>query len=476
MALSYELVSLFAKITKDPKVENREETLYGTVAEYDGVNYVKLDGSDVLTPVSKTADIKPGERVIVRIKDHSATVTGNISSPAARTDDVIELGTKISEFEIIIADKVDTKDFTAVRGDISKLQADNVIIRQGLTAHDADITNLKADNATIKGDISANTADIKKLDTEKLSAKDIEGKYANIDFSNISKATMESFYANSGLIQNVVIGDGTITGMLVGVTIKGELIQGGTVVADKLVIKGTDGIYYKLNTDGVKTEGEQTEYNSLNGQVITANTITASKINVDDLVAFDATIGGFKIGNDAIYSGVKASIDNSTRGLYFGSDGQISIGDSDSYIKYFKDSEGNYKLDISAKTITFGSGDKNVEDAINDIQGKVDTLKDEITTVLYIESSRGTVFKKDSLPTVLSAVIYHGSQRIVDSATMKAVFGVNAYLQWKWQRLDDESFGIISSSDSRFGADGFTFTLSPKDVDTKITFICELIA
>ena len=186
MALSYDLVSLFAKITKAPEVENREETIYGTVVEYDGANYVKLDGSDVLTPMAKTADVKAGERVIVRIKDHSATVTGNISSPAARTDDVIELGTKISEFEIVIADKVDTKDFTAVRGDISKLQADNVTIRQQLTAQDADISNLQTDNVTIKGDLSANTASIKKLDAEKLSAKDIDGKYANIDFSNIS--------------------------------------------------------------------------------------------------------------------------------------------------------------------------------------------------------------------------------------------------------------------------------------------------
>ena len=43
------------------------------------------------------------------------------------------------------------------------------------------------------------------------------------------------------------------------------------------------------------------------------------------------------------------------------------------------------------------------------------------------------------------------------------------------QRLDDESFGVLSSNDSRFGDEGFTFTLSPEDVDTKVTFMCELI-
>ena len=101
--------------------------------------------------------------------------------------------------------------------------------------------------------------------------------------------------------------------------------------------------------------------------------------------------------------------------------------------------------------------------------------KGEDAVTLRIESSRGTVFKNDSVTTVMSVVIYKGSERITDSATMKSVFGNAAYLQWKWQRLEDESFGIISSGDSRFGDNGFTFTLSPEDVDTKVTFMCELM-
>lgn len=103
--------------------------------------------------------------------------------------------------------------------------------------------------------------------------------------------------------KDVLIGDATISGELVGVTIKGDLIEGNTIIADKLVIKGTDGLYYKLNTDGVTTEKEQTDYNSINGQVIRAKSITATKIDVSDLVAFGATIGGSKIGQKSIYSG-----------------------------------------------------------------------------------------------------------------------------------------------------------------------------
>lgn len=99
----------------------------------------------------------------------------------------------------------------------------------------------------------------------------------------------------------------------------------------------------------------------------------------------------------------------------------------------------------------------------------------EDATLLRIESSRGTVFKNDSISTVLSAVIYHGKTRITDVDALRATFGSGAYLQWRWQRLDEREFGVISAADSRIGAGGFTFTLSPDDVDTKVTFMCELI-
>lgn len=546
MALSSELISQFVKATKDDSSkDNNESTVYGTVKEYNGKKYVQLDGSDLLTPISSTTDTKADERVTVMIKNHTATITGNISSPAARTDDVQEIGSKISEFEVVIADKVDTKELNAERARIDNLVSENVIIRgeldantanikeltadsvkvnDTLTAHKADIEDLQAknatiegtltahkasiddltadnvtinstlnahkaniddltaDNATIKGNLTAAEANIEDLKANKLSATDAELKYANIDFTNINRAAVEKIFSDSGIIKDLIVSEGKITGELVGVTIKGDLIEGNTIVADKLVVKGSNGLYYKLNTDGVTTESEQTEYNSLNGTVIQAKSITATKIAVDDLVAFGATIGGFKLTKNSIYSGVKNSVDNTTRGIYMDNEGQIAFGDGSNYLKYYKDTDGSYKLAISARSIKMGSSGKDVETVIDavkkdisNVRADIDTVRDEITTLLRIESSRGTVFKTDRVATVLSVVLYHGKQRITDSATMKQVFGDKAYLQWKWQRLDDESFGVISSSDSRFGDNGFTFTLSPDDVDTKITFMCELM-
>jgi hypothetical protein len=486
MQLSADLVSKFVKATKDTKTQDGT-TMYGTVVMQNDTPYVRLDGSDILTPVTSMADVHSLERVMVLVKDHTATIMGNVSSPSARSDDVKELTE-------VVADKASIGDLKAINANIENLKADNVKISGKLTATEADIKDLEADNVTINEKLTANNASIKylevdnvsihekltandatieELQTGKLDAKQADIKYAQIDFANIGKAALEQFFAKSGLIENVVVGDQQITGTLVGVTILGDSIKGGTVIADKLVIKGEDGLYYKLNTDGNTVEKEQTDYNSLDGGVIRAKSITATKIAVDDLVAFGATIGGWHIVDGGLYSGTKESMSNISRGTYLGSDGQINVGDSDNFIMFYVDNKGESHLAISADKFTLGK--QNIENVISDIKQDVDNVRDEITTLLRIESSRGTVFKNNAVSTVLSVVIYHGKDRITDIDKLHKVYGSSAYIQWKWQRLEEETYGIILSTDSRIENGGFSFVLTPDDVDTKVTFMCELI-
>lgn len=442
MALSNELISQFAKITTEKEETKTEEVVYGTTVSYNDTVYVKLDGSDRLTPITSTTVVKPDERVTVMIKDHSAIVTGNISSPSARNSDVEELGTQISEFDTIIANKVDTEELNATNARIDTLNADTVNIRKDLNAANANIETLTADNVTINETLNAQSASIdnleatkisaevadakyatienleatnvsvnnlsstyadfenttttklaavdasiENLETNKLSASSADLKYANIDFSNIGQAAIEEFYAKSGIIKDLTIEGGTITGELVGVTIKGDLIEGGTVVADKLVVKGENGLYYKLNTDGVTTEAQQTEYNSLNGSVITAKSITATKISVTDLVAFDATIGGFKITENSIYSGAKESASNTTRGIYLDNDGQAVFGDAGNYLKYYKDTDNTYKLAISANSVFLTSSNKDVETMISETNDKIDSTADDLELSIASQSA-----------------------------------------------------------------------------------------
>ena len=457
--LSTDLVKQFVESTHDETETKEPSRFYGTASvRPDGI-YVILDGSTIPTPVSMATDAQTGDRVLVEIVNHQARVIQNINKS---NSDIVAGRIEHDETGVFQELRVG-KEYvdTLIASDIT---ADSIV------ADRAKIKDLEADKANIT-DLDAVKADIETLETTKLSAEDADIRYLNVDFSKIDKAWLQEFYAQSGIIKDLVIGESTVTGHLVGVTISGDLIEGNTVKADKLVIKGEDGLYYKLNIEGGSTVTEQLTkemlQNGLDGNNIIANTITAEKISVDDLIAFDATIGGFNIGSNSIYSGVKDSINNTTRGIYLDTEGQLYFGDDTNYIRYYKAADGKYKLVVSSESVMFGNGIS--------IEKAFEELRDEITTLLRIESSRGTVFKNDQVSTVLSAVIYHGTQRITDYETMKSVFGSGAYLQWKWQRLDEESYGIISASDTRFSDNGFKFTLNPEDVDTKVTFMCELI-
>lgn len=102
-------------------------------------------------------------------------------------------------------------------------------------------------------------------------------------------------------------------------------------------------------------------------------------------------------------------------------------------------------------------------------------VQGEDAVVLRIDSSRGTVFKNNAVSTVLNAVVYYGNKRITSMVDLKRYLGVGAYLEWSWQKMNEETFGIISAEDTRIKEDGFAFVLTPDDVDTKVTFICKLI-
>ena len=442
MQLPNDLIAQFAKLAAGSETREPEtKTMYGTVSN--GGTHVIIDGSNKSTPMSSTVDVKVGDRVVLQIKNHRVIITGNITSPSVTGNTEVEYTvtedgktetktSTIANLDIVIAEKVQAEalrvnnliadDLKAVNADIVNLKAKDVEITGNLEATNADVTNLKVSHAEIAGDLEAANAEIDNLkatdadfrtlesdyatftetttktleagvaDIENLKTDKLDVTWVNIDYSNIDKAVLEEFYAASGLIENVTMEDGTVTGRLVGVTIRGDLIEANTLVADKLVIQGEDGLYYKLNFEsGNFTDAEEVPTDGLHGSVIVAKSITAEKVSVSDLVAFGATIGGFTITDDSLYSGVKASVDNSTRGTYLDSEGQFVVGDSFNYIKFYKltdengeeildeDGEPIYKLEISADSILFGDGVKSSAEDIKALTEhvKIGTIVDE---------------------------------------------------------------------------------------------------
>ena len=376
MALSKNLISDFVKATTDDKKTAEETTLYGTIVEYNGNKYVRLDGSDMLTPYTATVAAKAGERVRVSVGKHSATVTGNVSSPAARTGDVEELGQKVDTFDAVVANKATIKDLEVERARVDDLVADNVVIKNQLTADSAEIKDLKADNVDIKGKLTARDAEIEnlkanKIDAEvvsanyatiknleatqasvkelsankadiadltaatgridKLESKDIEtdkliaGK-ADIDLANVNNAWINKGVLKDGSIGSAAIHEGAVTNAKIAdatieaakiKSINADSIVAGTIKTERLIITGPDGrdsIVKAINIANGVSEAE------VNGQKI-----QAASIDVVDLSAFQAKIAQFDMSQNAIYSG-KLAINDPTSGVYISTTG-LGLGD-----------------------------------------------------------------------------------------------------------------------------------------------------
>lgn len=99
MNLPNNLVQDFVKATKDKNESANEMTVYGVVNVTGDDVSVKLDGSDIYTPVVTSVKVRDGERVAVKLKNHVATIEGNFTSPAATDVDIQEVETEIVNTE-----------------------------------------------------------------------------------------------------------------------------------------------------------------------------------------------------------------------------------------------------------------------------------------------------------------------------------------------------------------------------------------
>ena len=179
---------------------------------------------------------------------------------------------------------------TADLASFKQLYAENI------RAQSAVFTNLKTTKATVeqltavKADISALAADIIKVD-------DLAAKKADIDLLNVTTATIENLFIRGGLLTDSITAvELNATKYLTGVTIIGDVIRANTLTADKLILKGTDGLIYELNAQAgglTSAQLSQSQYQTaLSGTILAANSITADKINVTDLFAQSITASG----------------------------------------------------------------------------------------------------------------------------------------------------------------------------------------
>ena len=194
MSLSKDLISQFVKATKDATTVKKESTVYGTVVKYNEKTYVKIDGSDLLTPAETLSSVEEGERVSIMIKDHTATITGNYTAPSASSIKVdgmdADLKANTANIKNLIAKNAEIENLVASKATIEDLRAANAEI-DTLKSNYAEIEILVADKASI-GDLEAVNADIKSLKADKADIAHLEANYATIGSLNAVYADRKS--------------------------------------------------------------------------------------------------------------------------------------------------------------------------------------------------------------------------------------------------------------------------------------------
>lgn len=433
MSLSKDLASAFAKITNDSN-EQTEETVYGTVVSQGGKLYVNLDGSDSITPVVTTAEIKSGERVAVLIKNHTATVIGNITNPGASTettgkilDDYDVIVAKIGDFELIVADKIDTK----------QLEAELAIIEE-LIADKATILELEAVKAAIKDlDVStlwAELAEIEKAVISKAEIKDLDAVHATIDILEADLAEIETLiggHLTMDNIQSLVLTSSKVT--VDNAFIKDAMIDrvnaskidAGTINTNKVNIASSDGSMTIKGTlqqfkdkngkvriqIGKDANGDFTFIlygEDGKGQLINQNGITATAIGdgliVNDMVSDDAHISGDKLDISSVITAINGSttsIDASH--IYFDSEKQslsVAFNNLKDTVETIKEVsiEGDFaaaltKIETLTTQLNVAKGDIStlISNTTITSNGKTTTLKDDYTVT---KQTVGTISNK----------------------------------------------------------------------------------
>ena len=329
-----------------------ESSIDGSKIEDSAITESKISNSSITN-----SKIKDGEIENAKIKD--ATLTG-----AKIKDATIGFAKVDSSFiKDLTADKAYIENLKASIADIGYLTVDEANIKYATIASlevvDGKIDDLKAITITTDN-LSAKVADLGYLKADKADLK-----YANIELSNIDVANVGTFFANVGLIDRATIVDGHVTGFLDSVEVNANKITAGTLVADRILLKGSEkGVLYALNNLGELTS---TTVDTLDGYILTDRTINADKIvassittnelDVDSIFAdsavveriFAQDITATGIIRGATLVGASVSADRGTIG---------GFGIFDDCLTGFYDEDGyQYKVDLNtAKSITGKNG------------------------------------------------------------------------------------------------------------------------
>lgn len=166
MDLDSNLLKEFAKMTNDSEVKNENKYLRGTIVKNSGGKYVQLDGSTTATPISELVDVEEGDRVLVTIENHKATIVGNFSfPPSARKEQ--EALNKATNAETTANGVVGTANAAQIKAQEASNKADQAINQSSIASASASEAKEQAADAISKANnAQENVQEAKDLATQ----------------------------------------------------------------------------------------------------------------------------------------------------------------------------------------------------------------------------------------------------------------------------------------------------------------------
>lgn len=166
MDLDRSLLKEFAKITNDSEVKSDNKYLRGTIVTNSNGKYVQLDGSNTITPISEIIEVEDGDRVLVSIENHKATIVGNFSfPPSARKEQ--EALDKANTAQSTANGANETANAAQIKAQEASDKADEAMNQSSIASASADEAKQQATEAINKADSAqTNIQEAKDLATE----------------------------------------------------------------------------------------------------------------------------------------------------------------------------------------------------------------------------------------------------------------------------------------------------------------------
>lgn len=288
MTLHYD-GGFYAEITSPCEVQESNTSSVGSSGSNSYNSGTMAQASGTVTSTIFGAIFKDG--VITNSKIADSTIENSKIKDSTITNAKIADATieweKVSKSFItdLTADNAYIEHLKATIGEFGYITAENADLTYAtitsLQAVDGKIDTLSSKAITTEN-LSAKVADLGYL-----SAESADLKYANIKLSNIEVADIATLFAEVGLIDRATIVEGHITGFLDSVEVNAANITAGTLVADRILLKGENGLLYSLNNLG---ELQSKTVDTLDGYILTDRTVNADKIVAKSITASELDV------------------------------------------------------------------------------------------------------------------------------------------------------------------------------------------